>query len=298
MHPIRHPFRTPPAIQSAGGVHRSPEKYNVVKSSPPEKVSSRKIRFVFAALALAVTLYYLIVSLLYWGRLDKFGCLAVTSGLLFSVCCIAHDRLAKVFRKVPKCLVSIFKIAAIALCVSFLVIEWAIISRMSESAKPGADIVLVLGCQVNGTIPSEQLTNRVKVAIRYLKENERTKVVVTGGQGPGEGISEAESMKRILLRNGIDEERILMENRAANTMENFKLSDEKFGLAHQKVLVVTTDYHMYRALSLARKFNYKDVESLPSRSLPLAIPVHVLREYAAVMYYMMLGRIGITDNAF
>jgi uncharacterized SAM-binding protein YcdF (DUF218 family) len=288
----------PSAIPRAAGdevrqrrCHRSPEKRAAVKSSHPGKAPSRKIRSIFAALALLATFYYLIVSLFYWGRLDRFGCLAVASGLLFSVCCIAHDRLARVFRKVPVCLVLIFRMTVIAMCASFLVIEWAIISRMSESAKPGADIVLVLGCQVNGTIPSGQLTNRVKVAIRYLKENERTKVVVTGGQGPGEDISEAESMKGILLRNGIDAGRILMEDRAANTMENFRFSDEKFGLADQKVLVVTTDYHMYRALSLARKFNYRDVESLPSRSLPLAIPVHVLREYAAVVYYMLLGRI-------
>ena len=154
-----------------------------------------------------------------------------------------------------------------------------------------AEYVVVLGCQVDGSIPSIPLIRRVNTAIGYLNRNQNTNVVISGGQGPGESISEAEAMKRILIRNGIDEKRIFEEYKSRSTIENFTFSDRLYNLSDMNIIIVTSDYHMFRALSIARKLNYRNAKGLPSKSQLSVLPVYLLREYAAVMYYKLTGKI-------
>jgi len=162
---------------------------------------------------------------------------------------------------------------------------------MRNKPKDGADYVIVLGCQVAGEYASLPLLSRGYTAIRYLNKNPETKVVLTGGQGPGENIPEAESLKRLLLENKIDKERIFLEDKSKNTMENFIFSDELYNLSDKKIIIVTSDYHIFRALSIAKKLKYSDVSGLPSRSQRSILPAFLLREYVTVMYYKILRRI-------
>jgi uncharacterized SAM-binding protein YcdF (DUF218 family) len=162
---------------------------------------------------------------------------------------------------------------------------------MRLTAEDSAEYVIVLGCQVAGSIPSIPLWRRVNTAIHYLNENHNTNVVISGGQGRGENISEAEAMKRILLRNGIDENRIFAESYSKSTMENFKFSDNLYNLKNKNVVIVTTDYHIFRALSIAKKLNYHNVKTLPSKSQLSVLPAYLLREYTAIMYYKLSGKI-------
>jgi len=98
-------------------------------------------------------------------------------------------------------------------------------------------------------------------------------------------------MRRILMENGIDETRILVEDKSTSTMENLKFSDELYHLAGRNVVIVTSDYHIFRSLSIARKLGYKNVSGIAGKSQIPALPVYLLREYVAVVYYMLLGRI-------
>jgi len=58
-------------------------------------------------------------------------------------------------------------------------------------------------------------------------------------------------LRRLLLEKKIDKERILLEDKSKNTMENFKFSNELYNLSDKKIIIVTSDYHMFRALSIA-----------------------------------------------
>ena len=195
-------------------------------------------------------------------------------------------------RKLPRYIKIPCKLAGCIVLLSFLIVEGIIIYNMNaKAADIENDYIVILGCQVEGSTPSVRLAQRVNTAVKYLKEHQNVKAVITGGQGPGEDITEAEAMRRILMENGIDEKRILVEDKSTSTMENLKFSDELYHLAGRNVVIVTSDYHIFRSLSIARKLGYKSVSGIAGKSQIPALPVYLLREYVAVVYYMLLGRI-------
>ena len=85
------------------------------------------------------------------------------------------------------------------------------------------DYLIVLGAQVRPSgEPSVVLRYRLAAARNYLDENPRTRVVVSGGQGPNEPCSEGEAMARWLERAGIDADRIVVESESKTTVENLQ----------------------------------------------------------------------------
>ncbi len=78
--------------------------------------------------------------------------------------------------------------------------------------RPDLDYIIVLGAHVAGTRLSKALLERTRRALRYLEENPETRAVLSGGQGQGEQISEAEAMYRYLTEHGIDGSRLILED--------------------------------------------------------------------------------------
>ena len=109
----------------------------------------------------------------------------------------------------------------------------------------------MLGAGVNGETPSLTLRTRIDAAAAYLEEHPDVPVVLSGGQGPGEAITEAECMRRALVRRGVDESRLYPEERSTSTQENLRYSRailEELGVdLTQRVAIVTSDYHLCRA---------------------------------------------------
>lgn len=130
-----------------------------------------------------------------------------------------------------------------------------IIGLFAITAKPKkSDCIIVLGCQVRGTTLSQFLRERLDKGIELYNEGFAKYIIVSGGQGPGEDITEAEAMKTYLVSKGIDENKIIMEDRANNTMENLQYSkdlmkDKKLDTA----IVVSNKYHLKRASVMAKK---------------------------------------------
>ncbi|GHH96784.1 YdcF family protein [Neobacillus kokaensis] len=162
------------------------------------------------------------------------------------------------------------------------------ISQYSQEKVPNnADYLIVLGARVKGTVPSLALASRIETAADYLKKNEKTIVIASGGKGPGEDISEAETVKRELVNRGINESRIILENKSTDTYENIRFSkkrlppDAKFGL------VVTNTFHVYRAVSLAGDQGLK-VEGLPANTPAMAVVKSYTREYLAITKYYLV----------
>ncbi len=117
------------------------------------------------------------------------------------------------------------------------------------------DAVIVLGTTVLGDEPSEDLKVRLDQAVEYSKKNPDALIIVTGGQSTEENKSEAYVMNKYLSYEGIDKEKIIMEDRATNTVENFEYSLEilnsELGENYQ-VAYITNDFHIFRAGILAK----------------------------------------------
>ena len=97
--------------------------------------------------------------------------------------------------------------------VAFLVFFFAecrIISGMGEKPQGKLDYMIVLGAQVHGDQPSRALTLRLEEATKVWKECGEPSILLSGGKGDGENISEAECMHRVLLEKGIPEEKMVL----------------------------------------------------------------------------------------
>lgn len=125
-----------------------------------------------------------------------------------------------------------------------------------DNATGDEDAVIVLGAAVKGTRVSRPLKYRLDAAYEFLCDNPDAVVVVSGGKGFQEDITEAEAMENYLVDLGIAKERIIKEEKATSTYENFKFSkellDKKFG-SEYKVSFSTNHFHVLRAESIAKQ---------------------------------------------
>lgn len=115
--------------------------------------------------------------------------------------------------------------------------------------------VIVLGCGLNGDRVSNTLARRLDEAISYNEKNPEAMIIVSGGQGPQEEVSEAFAMKNYLLEKGIPESKIIMEDKSTSTITNLANSHEIMranNLPDDSVVVVSHAYHIYRAVSYAK----------------------------------------------
>ena len=155
------------------------------------------------------------------------------------------------------------------------------------------DYVVVLGAGVNGTVPSLSLRNRLDAAYSYLTEFPDAVCVVSGCQGDGEDISEAQCMYNELVRMGIDPNRVWMEDQATNTRENLRYSldiiRERTGSQPAEIGIISSEYHLLRAGFFARELGI-DSFGIPAETTWLSLRInYTLREVAAVWYYIILG---------
>ena len=138
-----------------------------------------------------------------------------------------------------------------------------------EIPETECQAVIVLGAGVNGTQPSLTLRTRLDAALDYLEDHPGVPAVLTGGQGYGENITEAQCMYNYLTAHGVDGSRLIMEEQATSTAENFRFSSvclEAAGIdpASDTIAVVTNDFHLFRAQLIAAKQGYTDTFGVPS----------------------------------
>lgn len=117
-----------------------------------------------------------------------------------------------------------------------------------------SDVIIVLGAQVkaDGT-PSEALRRRMTAALETYREDPQT-IICCGAQGANEPAAEGDVMRAWLVDSGVREEDVIAETQSFNTRENLlnarAIMDER-GL--EQALIVTSDYHVARALALCRQ---------------------------------------------
>ena len=148
----------------------------------------------------------------------------------------------------------------IIIIISLVVFLWILTGKwIANGQKPIADgqndYAIILGAKVNGEIPSLSLSYRLDAALNYAKDYPHVRFVLSGGQGPDEHISEAEAMRRYLVENGIDEDRLLIESASTSTYENILYSQEMLPSSVKSVTIITSDYHLERSKRIARILN-------------------------------------------
>lgn len=168
-------------------------------------------------------------------------------------------------------------------------LQWKIIQYSQTKAPNHADYLIILGANVKGTVPSSVLQSRIDTAAIYLRKNPKTIVIASGGKGSGEDISEAEAIKKELLKKGINPSRILLESQSTSTYENMKFSKKLLPQNAKTGVVVTNRFHLYRALMLARD-QHLQVYGLAAGTPLLAIPRSYTREYLAITKYYLLKK--------
>lgn len=145
------------------------------------------------------------------------------------------------------------------------------------------DALIVLGSGIRGEKILPNLANRLDKAIEYCEKNERAVIVVSGGQGNQESISEAEAMKRYLVSKGIPADRIIKEDKSTSTYENFLYSSEILRERFEKteVAFVTNKFHVYRAERMAKSLGIHAAH-LGAKVEWYTAPMNYLREILAV----------------
>jgi len=186
--------------------------------------------------------------------------------------------------KHTKVIYKIYKAVMILFITSFILLESAIIINMYKTKDVNStnsmNTMIVLGAKVNKDGVSKTLKQRLDKAIEYYNENKHVNIIVSGGQGKDEVMSEAWAMKNYLVKNGVDEDNIILENKATTTLENIMFSKEIMDDLNleNKVLIVTSDYHLFRGRFIASMLGIDNKGLCSTSSLSSRI-YYMIREY-------------------
>ena len=188
------------------------------------------------------------------------------------------------------------RLVTIVLVFGLLVVgatEAVIIHKSFGDPQESVDYVVVLGAKVNANGPSVALWDRLCAAYEYAREHPDTILVLSGGQGTDEPVTEAECMFRELFWLGIDPDRLWTEHFATSTWENLKFSldiiEEETGVRPSKIGVLSSEYHLFRASLFAKACDVEFV-GIPARTSRWGQRInHFMREVAGVWYYLILG---------
>lgn len=185
--------------------------------------------------------------------------------------------------------IRIYKGLVVGFILSFLVIEGMLVIQMSqfkevEEIEP-LEYVLVLGAGLNGEEVGSVLKFRLDETIKYYDQNKDTHIIVSGGQGEDEVISEALAMERYLVSQGVELNQIIKEDKSTTTLENVKFTKEILKARNdedKKVLIVTNDFHLPRARLIGSILGMANEGLASSTSVKLRIN-YMLREYPTMI---------------
>ena len=227
--------------------------------------------------------------------------------ILIPLAILLHRKniLQKLFGKIYPIIRSVYAVGLIFYMVSFTALCAYIFAEEHNAppieSLPENTVVLTLGAKVEATgQPGKVLKRRLDTTYKILSEREDLVCVVSGGQGSDEPISEAECMKNYLVKLGVSSERIIMEDKARNTIENIEntlallrevgFSEEKDG--YGGLAVVTTNFHLPRAKYLSGRLGV-DMEKAYFYPAPntgvFTLYTFLVREYMSYCKLFLLG---------
>lgn len=233
-------------------------------------------------------------------NLTNFSNIWAVLGVFFIFDGIFHFKNQRgVFYAIPLFLQKIIKVLQLAgifvitVCL-FLILTPKKFDYKNDSTKINSVILLGGGVSKDGILP-KNVVNRVKSCAEYLEFNKDAVVCVSGGTLKFLPVAEGPFLKKELEAMGVESERILVDDQALDTIQNFKYSKillaNHYGcsvdeLLEQNILIVTNFYHLHRSQILAGILGYKNVYGLASPTSRLNLLHNYLREICS---YLKLG---------
>lgn len=230
-------------------------------------------QIIFCAAGVLCLGYYFLIA----GTLRKwnstFSSFWLAAGIFLLLGSFVSEKLG--YLGVFSVFIFVFLLAAILTCL-------LIGSGMRRSEKEPCRYLIVLGAQVSGRRITDSLKRRLDRAKEYLVQNGETLVIVSGGRGKGEDLSEAEAMASYLVKNGIAKERIFQENQSRTTKENLLFSAALIKESGCLVGIVSNNFHLYRALQYAKAAGYSKVCPIAASCNPVLFVNYMVRECFAI----------------
>ncbi len=140
-----------------------------------------------------------------------------------------------------------------------------------------ADNAIVLGLALENGKPTDDLLARLSTAQAYLKEYPEAHLILTGGNADESGRTEAAVMRDILADRGVADERMILEDRAESTKDNFRNTAQIIDPG-KPVVLISSNYHMDRAVQTAKNAGFSEILRLPARSSFLQYGANVMSE--------------------
>ncbi len=181
---------------------------------------------------------------------------------------------------------------AILLFIEVLLVFFILVYGISDNTDFKEDAVIVLGAGVRGDKVTMPLKMRLDKAIEYHHKNPDSLIVVTGGQGPQETVTEAYAMEKYLVENGVDKNKIIKEEKASSTYENMKFSKvilDNYFKNDYSIVVITNNFHIYRSVNIAKDAGFSKINFFHAKLPWYNLISCYLRESLAVIKMIVIG---------
>ena len=211
---------------------------------------------IVATASVVITLICLVLMLQNYPGMSIAFCIALAVSVVIYIYLLLHAlRANEKYSRLARALQRFFLVCIVLCVVGFIILQGLIISG-ARTEDADIDCLIILGAGLYGEYPSRVLASRLDMALEYLKGRDDIPIIVSGGQGPGESITEAEAMSRYLEYRGINENKIWKEVESTSTWENLNFSlalMEEQGLDPENatIAIVTSEFHLYRAKRIA-----------------------------------------------
>lgn len=255
-----------------------------------KRTMMERLVYVFMGMSVLCILYYL-VCIIISGIRAEFSMMWLGVGIVFGVASFGCRYCVQQGYVIPKPLVAIgIGIFLVGVTV-FAITEGVIMYYANQKAPNHLEYVIVLGAKVRGTTITKSLQKRLDTTLEYMKDNPTTKVIVSGGKGPEEEISEAEAMADYLLQNGLSKEQVILEDQSTNTNENILFSKKLLPDDKQKIGIITNGFHVFRGTSIANKNEIGQVYGIAAPTDPFMCVNYYVREVFAVLKDKLVGNL-------
>ncbi len=249
-----------------------------------------KVKRILFLLLGSISFIYYLICLAFAGFKLSF----VWIWLLLSLFCFTRYKMltfkleGKIMWETPKWLVYLYRGCMIIGIGAFVFVESQVVMSMNARPQDNLNYIIVLGAGMKGTTPTRPLRYRIETAYDYMMANPDTILIASGGQGRDEEISEAECIRNTLVEMGLEESRILLEDKSRDTIENIRNSYELIPEKESEVGIVTNSFHIWRSVSIAKSEGYDNVSGVPAKTL-MPVGIHyVVREFFGFLKWKLL----------
>jgi len=262
-----------------------------------------------------------ILCLVYYGVIVVYSGAGTSFSAIWIVLALGAFLLAAVMKFYPRirervpvqvevAVVTVLSTMAFIFIVVEIMMGFSSFSFRSESVN----YVIVLGAQVRGNSISRSLEYRLEKAVEYAAYHPNTVFVLSGGQGEGEGMTEASAMYRYMKNHGVPDYQLLLEESSHSTYENMVYSRmlimerEKLRRATLRaamaeygylfppddeimirVGILTSNFHELRAKGIARRVGITNVSGISAKSDPVLFAHFCVRECFAILKDKFMG---------